>query len=119
MKQNQVSIDGLTPYTNYSISILGYTTAGDGVASAAVYATTDQDKPSSPEKIKVFMKSASSILVVWAAPLEPNGIITSYKVYCDRYRTQVQKSDLFNYWTSLKKLTFFLVQCFENDPYPS
>ena len=99
-KQNQVSIDGLTPYTNYSISILGYTTAGDGVASAAVYATTDQDKPSSPEKIKVFMKSASSILVVWAAPLEPNGIITSYKVYCDRYRTQVQKSDLFNYWTS-------------------
>ncbi|XP_075252663.1 cell adhesion molecule DSCAM-like isoform X5 [Convolutriloba macropyga] len=87
-KQNQVTIDGLTPFTNYSVSVLGYTSAGDGMSSSDVFAMTSEDKPSSPEAVKVFMKTPSSILVVWTRPNEANGIVTKYKVYCDRYRTQ-------------------------------
>ena len=89
-KKGQVTIDSLEAYTNYSVSVLGYTGAGDGVASRAVVATTSQDKPGKPDKIKAFLRSESSIIAVWQPPKETNGVITQYKVYRDRYTSQVR-----------------------------
>ena len=84
-------IDNLIPYTNYSIGVLGYTAAGDGVSSRPIYATTSQDKPEAPMNIKVFMKDPNTLLVVWTPPDVPNGVLTQYKVYCDRFRTKVSQ----------------------------
>lgn len=41
--QLRTTIPGLKKYTNYSITVLAYTAAGDGVRSDPVYCHTDED----------------------------------------------------------------------------
>ncbi|CAK1540390.1 unnamed protein product [Leptosia nina] len=71
----------LHKYTNYSIQVLAFTSAGDGKRSPPVYCMTEEDVPSSPEKIKALAYSSDSVLVSWLPPQHPNGIISHYTVY--------------------------------------
>lgn len=41
--QLRTTVPGLKKYTNYSITVLSYTTLGDGVRSEPVYCHTDED----------------------------------------------------------------------------
>jgi Down syndrome cell adhesion molecule-like protein 1 len=74
-------LHGLKKYTNYTIQILAMTSGGDGVRSAAIFCTTDQDTPDGPTGVKALIMSKESILVSWKPPVQPNGIIIKYKVY--------------------------------------
>lgn len=71
----------LRKYTNYSVQVLAFTSAGDGKRSPPVYCMTEEDVPSAPEKIKALAYSSDSVLVSWLPPLQPNGIISHYTVY--------------------------------------
>ncbi|XP_034948275.1 Down syndrome cell adhesion molecule-like protein Dscam2 isoform X1 [Chelonus insularis] len=71
----------LYKYTNYSIRVLAYTGAGDGVLSPAIYCTTEEDVPGPPAGIKALALTAESILVSWLPPLQPNGQVSQYTVY--------------------------------------
>ncbi|XP_072938511.1 cell adhesion molecule Dscam1-like isoform X2 [Epargyreus clarus] len=71
----------LHKYTNYSIQVLAFTSAGDGKRSPPVYCMTEEDVPSAPEKIKALAYSSDSVLVSWLPPVHPNGIISHYTVY--------------------------------------
>uniref|UniRef100_A0ABD2XN24 Down syndrome cell adhesion molecule-like protein Dscam2 n=1 Tax=Trichogramma kaykai TaxID=54128 RepID=A0ABD2XN24_9HYME len=71
----------LYKYTNYSIRVLAYTGAGDGVLSNPIYCSTEEDVPGPPAGIKALALSAESILVSWLPPLQPNGRVTKYTVY--------------------------------------
>ncbi|CAG4953674.1 unnamed protein product [Colias eurytheme] len=71
----------LHKYTNYSVQVLAFTSAGDGKRSPPVYCMTEEDVPSAPEKIKALAYSSDSVLVSWLPPLHPNGIISHYTVY--------------------------------------
>ncbi|XP_063973280.1 cell adhesion molecule Dscam1 isoform X2 [Diachasmimorpha longicaudata] len=71
----------LYKYTNYSIRVLAYTGAGDGVLSLAIYCTTEEDVPGPPAGIKALALTAESILVSWLPPLQPNGKVSQYTVY--------------------------------------
>ncbi|VVC29919.1 Fibronectin type III,Immunoglobulin subtype,Immunoglobulin-like domain,Immunoglobulin-like [Cinara cedri] len=75
------SIQALLKYTNYSISILAYTSKGDGVPSEPVYCKTDEDTPSVPADIKAVISSIKTIIVSWLPPLRPNGKLTGYILY--------------------------------------
>ena len=39
----RATLDTLTPWTNYSVTVAGFTKAGQGVSSPAVICTTEQD----------------------------------------------------------------------------
>lgn len=67
--------------TNYSIRVLAYTTAGDGISSQPVYCCTDDDVPEPPANIKAATLTADSILISWLAPKHKNGNIQQYTVY--------------------------------------
>ncbi|XP_069971593.1 cell adhesion molecule Dscam1 [Penaeus vannamei] len=75
------NIFSLEKYTNYSISVLAYTSAGDGVPSSPVYCRTLQDVPDAPAGIKAVISSAKTVLVTWLPPAKVNGILTKYTLY--------------------------------------
>ncbi|XP_065172769.1 cell adhesion molecule Dscam1-like, partial [Atheta coriaria] len=74
-------LHGLYKYTNYSIKVLAYTGAGDGVLSTPIYCTTEEDLPGPPANIRAAALTSESILVSWLPPVKPNGRIILYTVY--------------------------------------
>lgn len=40
---SETYLHGLYKYTNYSIKVLAYTGAGDGILSAPIFCTTEED----------------------------------------------------------------------------
>uniref|UniRef100_A0A8B9GZ57 Down syndrome cell adhesion molecule like 1 n=1 Tax=Astyanax mexicanus TaxID=7994 RepID=A0A8B9GZ57_ASTMX len=80
--REQVELRGLEKFTNYSVQVLAYTQAGDGVRSNVLYIQTREDHPGPPAGIKAVPSSASSVVVSWLPPHKPNGIIRKYTIYC-------------------------------------
>lgn len=74
-------LHGLQPYTNYSVQVLGFTRAGEGVASPIVWCITEETVPEAPERIKSVVNTDSSVIISWLPPRRPNGIVTKYIVY--------------------------------------
>ncbi|XP_029162197.1 Down syndrome cell adhesion molecule-like protein Dscam2, partial [Nylanderia fulva] len=76
-----VMIHGLEKYMNYSVQVLAFTRAGDGVASSPLYCVTEEDLPEAPANIKAVASSASSVIVSWQPPQKSNGNLTAYNVH--------------------------------------
>nr|CAD7425865.1 unnamed protein product [Timema monikensis] len=77
----ETNLHGLTKFTNYSVRVLGFTAAGEGVRSSPIYCTTEEDVPGAPEQVKALAMTSDSIMVAWTRPSEPNGYIVKYFVY--------------------------------------
>ncbi|XP_046876896.1 LOW QUALITY PROTEIN: Down syndrome cell adhesion molecule a [Hypomesus transpacificus] len=77
-----LELDGLEKYTNYSIQVLTFTRAGDGVRSEQIYTRTKEDVPGPPAGVKAAAASNSVVFVSWLPPLKLNGIIRKYTVFC-------------------------------------
>jgi len=74
-------INKLMKFSNYSVTVLAFTSAGDGAKSAPIYCRTDEDVPSPPSDIKAAMSSTNRIVVSWLPPLHRNGILTCFTFY--------------------------------------
>lgn len=74
-------LHGLQPYTNYSVQVLAFTRAGEGVASSVVSCTTEEAVPDAPERVKAVVNSETSVIISWLPPRRPNGVVTKYNVY--------------------------------------
>ncbi|XP_071541356.1 cell adhesion molecule Dscam2-like [Panulirus ornatus] len=77
----QATLAGLTPWTNYSISVAASTRAGEGVASHILSCTTDQDVPEAPARIKAVISGPRAAVLSWAPPTRPHGRISRYTVH--------------------------------------
>ncbi|XP_069681625.1 cell adhesion molecule Dscam1 isoform X3 [Periplaneta americana] len=77
----KTTIPSLRKYTNYSISVLAFTSVGDGVRSPPIFCCTEEDVPSAPADIKAVISSSNKILVSWLPPLHPNGQLTAHTFY--------------------------------------
>ncbi|XP_019357003.1 PREDICTED: receptor-type tyrosine-protein phosphatase F isoform X6 [Gavialis gangeticus] len=76
------SIGGLSPFSEYEFRVLAVNNIGRGPPSELVEARTGEQAPSSPPlKVQARMLSASTMLVQWEPPEEPNGLIRGYRVY--------------------------------------
>ncbi|OCT93751.1 hypothetical protein XELAEV_18011423mg [Xenopus laevis] len=80
--QPLLELDNLEKYTNYSIQVLAFTRAGDGVRSEQIFTRTKEDVPGPTAGVKAAAASASTVYVSWLPPLKPNGIIRKYMVFC-------------------------------------
>ncbi|XP_078002609.1 cell adhesion molecule DSCAM [Phascolarctos cinereus] len=80
--QPSLELDGLEKYTNYSIQVLAFTRAGDGVRSEQIFTRTKEDVPGPPAGVKAAAASASTVFVSWLPPFKLNGIIRKYTVFC-------------------------------------
>ncbi|XP_057194010.1 protein tyrosine phosphatase receptor type Fa isoform X9 [Triplophysa rosa] len=76
------SIGGLSPYSEYEFRVMAVNNIGRGPPSGAVETRTSEQAPSSPPlRVQARMLSATTMLVQWEAPEEPNGQIRGYRVY--------------------------------------
>ncbi|KAG8132274.1 hypothetical protein E2320_010140, partial [Naja naja] len=76
------SIGGLSPFSEYEFRIIAVNNIGRSLPSELVEARTGEQAPSSPPlKVQARMLSASTMLVQWEQPEEPNGLIRGYRVY--------------------------------------
>lgn len=74
-------LHGLQPYTNYSVQVLAFTRAGEGVSSPPVACITEEAVPDAPELVKSAVSTESSVIISWLPPRRLNGIISKYNVY--------------------------------------
>ncbi|XP_062337982.1 receptor-type tyrosine-protein phosphatase F isoform X4 [Osmerus eperlanus] len=76
------SIGGLSPYSEYEFRVMAVNNIGRGPPSDPVETRTGEQAPSSPPlAVQARMLSASTMLVQWEPPEEPNGQIRGYRVY--------------------------------------
>ncbi|XP_078416436.1 cell adhesion molecule DSCAM isoform X3 [Cetorhinus maximus] len=80
--QVTLELDGLEKFTNYSIQVLAFTRAGDGVRSEQIFTRTKEDVPGPPGGVKAAAASATTVVVSWLPPLKMNGIIWKYTIFC-------------------------------------
>ncbi|XP_068713129.1 fibronectin type III domain-containing protein-like [Montipora foliosa] len=86
------TVTGLKPYTRYIIAVTAYNSGGDGPESEEVKAETSEAEPGPPSNVKIYA-FAKYILVRWEPPLEPNGIITKYRIGSNTF-TESQHNDV-------------------------
>ncbi|XP_038066666.1 angiopoietin-1 receptor-like [Patiria miniata] len=76
----QVEIDGLIPFTNYSFQVAANTSTGAGPYSDVKVQRTDEAKPTVPLNVVILNVDDVSITLQWSEPDPPKGIITNYNV---------------------------------------
>ncbi|XP_069083629.1 phosphatidylinositol phosphatase PTPRQ [Pleurodeles waltl] len=80
---NSYIITDLKKYTDYKMRVAASTTAGESSLSEEndIFVRTLEDEPGSPpQNLMLIGITARSVSLEWAAPSEPNGIVTHYEV---------------------------------------
>lgn len=70
--KEQVALKGLEKFTNYSIQVLAYTQAGDGVRSNVLYIQTREDCEFLADFLSFFF---SSLLHIKSLPRTTGGLV--------------------------------------------
>ncbi|EGD81509.1 laminin alpha 5 chain [Salpingoeca rosetta] len=76
----EVVVNGLQPFTTYTVAVQACTTGGC-TTSSAVSIRTLSDAPADLDAPSVTATSSSSLVVTWMAPGKPNGMLLDYKVW--------------------------------------
>ena len=82
--QNETQLSNLNKFTNYTISIQAFTSAGDGPLSEFIFCQTAEDIADPPPAIKVVQTSGDSFYITWIAPRRTNGQLKSFTIYRKR-----------------------------------
>uniref|UniRef100_A0A7N5KIB7 protein-tyrosine-phosphatase n=1 Tax=Ailuropoda melanoleuca TaxID=9646 RepID=A0A7N5KIB7_AILME len=76
------SIGGLSPNSEYEIWVSAVNSIGQGPPSESVVTRTGEQAPASaPRNVQARMLSATTMIVQWEEPVEPNGLIRGYRIY--------------------------------------
>ena len=78
--QLNATLEGLKPFTKYSVSVAADTTCGQGNFSEPLVERTGEGWSGPPTDVTVVASLPTSIVISWEAPVEPGGNITSYNV---------------------------------------
>ncbi|XP_030622789.1 immunoglobulin superfamily DCC subclass member 4 [Chanos chanos] len=93
----EILLGALKPFTRYELAVQSNGMGVGGPFSSTVEESTLSDKPSSPPaELQLSALDWSSVLVSWRPPLEPNGIIVSYRML---YSGNISQPD--HLWTNL------------------
>ncbi|XP_067118957.1 protein sidekick [Centruroides vittatus] len=76
--EQQIILSNLEKFTTYSITVLCFTSPGDGPRSDPVSVTTAQDVPDVVSNIKFENILDTSAKVLWSPPVNINGILKGY-----------------------------------------
>ncbi|XP_044024464.1 neural cell adhesion molecule L1-like protein isoform X4 [Siniperca chuatsi] len=76
--RNNASVPGLTPFSEYSLIVMTFNGRGNGPGSHPVNFKTPEGVPEKNPVFRVTDVQKHTVSLVWAPPLEPNGILTGY-----------------------------------------
>uniref|UniRef100_A0A4W4GPK5 Fibronectin type-III domain-containing protein n=1 Tax=Electrophorus electricus TaxID=8005 RepID=A0A4W4GPK5_ELEEL len=93
----EILLGALKPFTRYEIAVQSNGINMGGPFSGTVEESTLADRPSSPPTdLQLSAINSFSVLVSWRPPLEPNGIVVSYRML---YSGNLSQPD--HLWTNL------------------
>ena len=78
--QLNATLEGLKPFTEYSVRVAAETTCGRGSYSGPLVERTGEARSGPPTSGTVIAFLPTSIVIGWEAPAEPRGNITRYNV---------------------------------------
>ncbi|KAM9410495.1 immunoglobulin superfamily DCC subclass member 4 [Pholidichthys leucotaenia] len=88
----EILLGGLKPFTRYELAVQSNGIDMVGPFSVTVEESTLSDRPSTPpEELQLRALDSSSVLVSWRPPLEPNGIIISYRILYSSNRSEPEQ----------------------------
>ncbi|XP_068457074.1 immunoglobulin superfamily DCC subclass member 4 isoform X2 [Clinocottus analis] len=77
----EILLGALRPFTRYKLAVQSNGVDVVGPFSGTVEESTLSDRPSTPpEELQLSALDSSSVVASWRPPLEPNGIIMSYRI---------------------------------------
>ncbi|XP_022111631.1 angiopoietin-1 receptor-like, partial [Acanthaster planci] len=76
----EVTINELLPFTNYSFRVIAKNSVGNGPFSEAVTARTLEAEPTVPLNVHIQSVDNVSVILRWSEPDPPRGVITHYNV---------------------------------------
>ena len=103
--QQTATLDDLEPYTTYDITVLCFTSAGDGPRAEPEIITTKQDLPSEVSFIKFRDILDKSVRVIWSKPKKVNGKLQSYTLKYNRVGADESTQLVFNLTASENETT--------------
>ena len=119
LSEQTAMIDSLTPWTAYNITVLCFTSPGDGVRSQGELVRTEQDYPGPVKDLKFEDITDRGVRVRWEVPEHENGIILGYTVRYmvkDMLHTLTEKNltetELSFYVKSLKPTTHYTFEVY-------
>ncbi|ETN80701.1 fibronectin type III domain protein, partial [Necator americanus] len=77
-KDLAVIVEGLEKFGHYNVTVLCYTSPGDGPRSHPVQVVTDEDIPGAVSGLSIAEVMFNGAVVVWDIPEHPNGVITRF-----------------------------------------
>ncbi|XP_015923362.1 protein sidekick isoform X2 [Parasteatoda tepidariorum] len=78
LAEQDAIVGSLEKFTTYHITVLCFTSPGDGPTSDAIVITTKQDVPNEVKTLKFEDILDTTIMVVWSPPERINGILKGY-----------------------------------------
>eukprot|EP00731_Ephydatia_muelleri_P018869 Em0011g909a len=79
--ERTMTVNGLSPYTNYSIEVSAVNSDGaTGAYSSPLFVVTHQSTPGPVTGLQAFNKTFTTITLTWQLPPVPNGVIIMYQV---------------------------------------
>ncbi|XP_061670543.1 immunoglobulin superfamily DCC subclass member 4 [Syngnathoides biaculeatus] len=95
----EILIGALKPFTRYELAVQSNAVDAVGPFSGTVEESTLSDRPSSPpQELRLSSIDSSSVLASWRPPLEPNGVIMSYRIL---YSSNLSQPD--HMWRNLSQ----------------
>ncbi|XP_042263546.1 neural cell adhesion molecule L1-like protein isoform X2 [Thunnus maccoyii] len=76
--RNHATVPGITPFSEYSLIVMTFNGRGNGPGSHPVNFKTPEGVPEKNPVFRVTDVQKHTVSLVWAPPLEPNGILTGY-----------------------------------------
>ncbi|XP_061583926.1 neural cell adhesion molecule L1-like protein isoform X3 [Cololabis saira] len=76
--RNHATVPGLVPFSEYSLIVMTFNGRGNGPGSHPVNFRTPEGVPEENPVFRVTDVQRNSVSLVWAPPLEYNGILTGY-----------------------------------------
>ncbi|XP_066527992.1 cell adhesion molecule L1-like a isoform X2 [Hoplias malabaricus] len=73
-------VPGLKPFSEYRLTVSVFNGKGSGPSSSPLTFTTPQGVPGRPPVLKATNLQGDAITLVWAPPLEANGVLTGYRL---------------------------------------
>uniref|UniRef100_A0A7I4YSC4 Basement membrane-specific heparan sulfate proteoglycan core protein n=1 Tax=Haemonchus contortus TaxID=6289 RepID=A0A7I4YSC4_HAECO len=74
----KVIVDDLEKFGHYNLTVLCYTSPGDGPRNPPVLVVTDEDMPGPVNGLSIAEVMFNSAVIMWDLPEHPNGIITRF-----------------------------------------
>jgi protein sidekick len=107
LSEQSAVVEDLIPWTAYNLTVLCFTSPGDGSRSPGELVRTQQDYPGPVKGLKFEDITDRGVKVLWEKPENPNGIILGYTV---RYMVKEQIHTLMEKNLTTEETDFYLTQ---------